>query len=410
MKLLISLSFKFLWKKSFWGNISTILSLVGLCLGSVCLIVTLSLINGYEYSLKKSVYDVSGHLIVDKLGRPIFDNQKFKNEFSEVFDPKDIVEEVPFVLREGLVAKEGQVRGVVLQLQAASKSGALFSRLNKKIIKGKNLSTDPESENVGILVGAGLAKSLKLEIGEVFPFILPYVSESGDISRKLQKFELVGILDLGQHDLNHRFVFSDLNPLVEFSGFSLNQSTGVRYFFKDPNKALIYQSKIQKLKGFFSARTWKDAHRTLFHAIEYEKQILFIVLSLMLLIASFNAASSMFLNLMNHTKQFSLLKSIGLSSFKVNIICLIQAVILAAVGSLLGVVISLAIISGLGALLKGGYIIPPVVYKLSQINLVVEFGDVFLVFLMSVFVALLASIGPIRMASKIKPVEGLKYE
>jgi lipoprotein-releasing system permease protein len=387
-------------------SLSTTLSFIGMVAGVGSLVVAMAVVSGYETTLKKTVIDATSHLVIARTGG---------NESREDF--KAILNEVgnfeaytPFVFLEAVLAHDGKISGVGVEgLEDATVHQVL--RIKNRLTAGE-FSLVPEAGAAAALIGKGLAKKHGLKIGDRFRVVLPVSSEvdKGKVKPRISRFYVTGILDLGRHDFDERYIMTDIKTAQEFAQIG-DRVSGYRFRLKDDNEALILGRELQdRFRPQYTVQTWYEVNSNLFRAIDLEKPTIFLVLLVIVIAAAFNISSTMFVSVLKRFRDISILKSMGARNRLIVGIFASQGLLIGFIGSLLGLAFGLGA-CGIFVFVQNHWgILPAEVYKLDRIYLELRFSDLAAILLAAWFISLMATLGPALRGAWLSPVEGLKFE
>jgi lipoprotein-releasing system permease protein len=269
----------------------------------------------------------------------------------------------------------------------------------------------------GIVIGKELAKNMGLLLFDPVSIISPMgISTPMGMVPKMKKFVVVGIFDSGFYEYDSTLAYISLPDCQEFLNLG-ERVTGLEIKVNDIYKANIIAKSLEKKLGFpFWARNWMEMNKNLFSALKLEKRVMFIILSLIVLVAAFNIICTLIMIVMEKNKDIAILKSMGATSGSIMKIFVYQGVTIGAIGTLLGCIGGLAVALNLEKIsvsienLFGFKILPGDVYYLSQLPSQVNYSDVVIIVIGTMLICFLSTIYPSRRASKLDPAEALRYD
>jgi lipoprotein-releasing system permease protein len=277
---------------------------------------------------------------------------------------------------------------------------------------------DPGMANLpGIIVGKEMAKNLGIFLYQPISIVSPagMATPMGMVPR-MKRFLVVGIFDSGFYEYDSTLAFLSLKDCQEFLNMG-ERVTGVEIRVKDIYKADTIAKAVERKLGFpYWARHWMDMNKNLFAALRLEKRVMFIILSLIVLVAAFNIITTLIMVVMEKNKDIAILKSMGATAGSIMKIFILQGVIIGTVGTLLGAAGGIAIALNLSRIsvfvenLLGIKILPGDVYYLNELPSRVNYGDVSIIIAGSLLLCFLSTIYPSWRASKLDPAEALRYE
>jgi lipoprotein-releasing system permease protein len=389
-------------------NTAAILSLIGMALGVASLTVAMGVVAGFQSTLRSAIVDVFGDVVVIRRGEH---QQNVEEILAKV---KSAAPEVrtftPFVRVEGLLVGGGKLTGIELQ-GFDPKSVDEVLRIRPRVIEGAFALGEKDGVSQA-LVGKAIAKRFGLKVGQEFKIVMPVSStqDSTGFSPKVKSFLLSGILDLGKADYDERFVVSDLKSVQKFAdigdGFS-----GIRIKISDSSLAPSVSSRIaQELGSGYFVSDWTEVNRNLFEAVAIERVVIFFVIMIMVIAASFNIASNLFVSVLKKYADISILRALGFTQRDVMRVFMTQGLFFGAVGVVAGLILGL-IFSLLFVIVQKFFVLLPVeTYRVDHIGVVLRPTDLLLIVSVAMVVCLISTIIPARRGAKLDPVEGLRYD
>lgn len=381
-----------------------LLSLSSLILGVASLTITMIVMSSYQTTLKKTLVDSTGHLVLVKR---VEDSPK--NILNKILPLlKGETYHSAFISKEVLaLSKSGQLSGVLLQgLDQNSIDRVLL--LKSKIIKGAFFKKHNE-----VIIGMGLAHRLDLKVGSSLSVVVPKLgSKSSERSRPVvKKFQVSGIVDLGRYDFNSRYISIPLSSAQSLLGFT-NQVQGFRFRFHDDKHSHVNIEQIsQQLGPGYIVRDWRSMNQNLFAAIQMEKVIIFIILLILIVAAAFNISNQFFIDVLRRFRDIGIMKSMGATPSFIIRIFSVECLIISVTGTLLGLLLGVGLVYGLFSYFDfWKMLIPADVYKLNQIIVEIQPFDLLMIFVSSIVICLLSFLIPIKKILKLSPKEGLDYE
>jgi lipoprotein-releasing system permease protein len=422
-ELFISLRYLRAKRKQVFVSIITFLSIAGIFLGVAALIIVLAVMNGFENDLRNKILGINSHIVLMQYSGAMRDYQKVMEKISEV---DGVVASTPFIYTQAMLKNGGRTGGVVLRGMATDSAPKVINlgRMQEGSLDNlseKNRSTlklsKENSELPGIVIGKELAKNMGLFLFETVNIISPMgmATPMGMIPR-MKKFVVVGIFDSGFYEYDSSLAYLSLKDCQEFLNMG-EHITGIEIKVTDIYKADTIAKSIEKNLGFpYWARNWMEMNKNLFSALKLEKRVMFIILSLIVLVAAFNIITTLIMVVMEKSKDIAILKSMGATSKSIMKIFIIQGVTIGVVGTLLGCIGGLSVAFNLEKIsvfiekIFGFKILPGDVYYLSQLPSQVNYSDVVIIVIGTVLICFLSTIYPSRRASSLDPAEALRYE
>jgi len=393
-------------KKDGFLNIISIFSFIGISLGVAVLIIVMSVMNGFRAELINKIVGFNAHVTV----KPYEDSINL-----EKLNDKNlnlIAKELVFSNSgEAIVIHNNYTKGLVLR----GYNNKDFSKLD--LVKKGNLIGNPNklTEN-NISIGKELSFNLKLKVGDKISVMSPSGIETIIGSLPKQKtFIVSSIFDSGLADFDANIAFINLKTLESFFDFK-NKDRNLEIYLKNPSNIEPLKIQIQKIFDNHFVYTWSDMNSSLFSALKVERNVMFIILSLIIIVAAFNIISGLTILVKNKTRDIAILKSIGVLNKSITKIFFLVGLAIGTTATLfgifLGVIFSLYI-ENLREFLSNTFnisLFPEEIYFLSKMPSEINPISILIISLSSIFITILVSIFPAINASKLDPVEGLKYE
>ena len=419
----ISLRYLRARRKQVFVSIITFISVAGIFLGVAALIIVLAVMNGFETDLRNKILGINSHVLVMEYSGAMRNHPKVMREVAQI---PGVVASTPFIYSQAMLKRGGSVTGIVLR--GLSTEDALKVIHLGKIREGKFADLVNEKRNLpalkpeladlpGILVGRELAKNLGVFLHETVHVVSPsgLATPMGMVPR-MKPFLVVGIFESGFFEYDSTLAFISLKDCQEFLGMG-ETVTGIEIRVDDIYKADRIAKQIEQKLGFpYWGRNWMEMNKNLFAALKLEKRVMFIILSLIVLVAAFNIISALIMIVMEKNKDIAILKTMGATRTGIMKIFIFQGLIVGAIGTVLGCIAGLIVAFNLEALsrfvenLFGFKILPGDVYYLSELPSQVNFGDVGIIILGTLLISFLSTIYPSWRASRLDPVEALRYE
>ena len=392
-------------KKDGLINVITIFSFLGISLGVAVLIVVMSVMNGFRSELINKINGFNPHLKVFSNINSIELN-KLRN------DKIKIISEDFFLSNsaEAVIVHNSYTKGIILR-------GYLRDDFKKlKVIKNKNFFGNNFISYNHISIGKELSFILNVDIGDKISIISPrsIMSIAGSLPKQ-KSFIVESIFESEINEFNQNIAFLNLNDLEEF--FDLDQNNRyLEVFLKDPRDI---EKKKQIFQNVFEDKiinSWADLNKSLFSALKIERNMMFIILSLIILIAAFNIISGLTILVKNKTRDIAILKSIGVQNNSITKIFFIVGFLIGTVSTLTGIIIGIIFsinVESIRSLISNLFnisLFPEEIYFLSKMPSEIEPISILIISLFSIFITCLVSIYPAMKASKLDTIKSLKYE
>ena len=393
-------------KKDGFLNIISIFSFIGISLGVAVLIIVMSVMNGFRTELINKIVGFNAHVTVKPYENPIKIEKLNDNNLNL------ISKELIFSNNgEAIVINKEYTKGLVLR----GYNSKDFPKLD--VVKKGNLIGNPNQliKNY-ISIGKELSFNLNLKVGDKISIMSPVGIETiiGSLPKQ-ETFIISSIFDSGLADFDANIAFINLTTLENFFGFQ-KEDRNLEIYLNNPSNIEAIKIQVQKIFDNEFVYTWSDMNSSLFSALKVERNVMFIILSLIIIVAAFNIISGLTILVKNKTREIAILKSIGVLNRSITKIFFLVGVIIGTsatvFGIFLGVMFSLYI-ENLREFLSNTFnisLFPEEIYFLSKMPSEINPTSIFIISICSIFITILVSIFPAMKASRLDPVKGLKYE
>lgn len=391
-ELLVSLRYLLAKRREKFISIISLISILGVAVGVCALIVVIGVMAGFDNDLRDKIVGTNSHLVIEKEGGI----DEPEAVIAKIKSMPRVINASPFLNGQVMIKFSDQVHSIILrgiipsEEVKVTKVGEYIKRGSVEDLKGD-----------GILIGSELADRFNLNLKDPVPVISPF-------DGKVKVFNVVGIFNSGMYDYDLNLAFVELKVAQELFGMrTLVGGIGIK--LDDVYLAQDLKMKIQRELGFpYWVRTWMDLNRSLFSALKLEKLAMFIILTLIIIVASFNIISTLIMVVMEKTKDIGILKSIGATNRSIMAIFTLEGFLIGALGTLLGVALGL----GLSYLLEKYQFIqlPRDIYYIDRFPVDVQLGDTVTIVVAALFISLFSCIYPAWQASRLNPVDALRYE
>jgi len=393
-------------KKDGFLNIISIFSFIGISLGVAVLIIVMSVMNGFRTELINKIIGFNAHITIKPYENPI-NKKKLNNNYLNLIS-KDLIFSNS---GEAIVINKEFTKGLFLR----GYNSKDFSKLD--VVKKGNLIGNPNQliKNY-ISIGKELSFNLNLEVGDRISIMSPSGIETiiGNLPKQ-EIFVIGSIFDSGLADFDTNIAFINLTTLENFFDFQ-KDDRNLEIYLNNPSKIEAIKTPIQKIFDSELVHTWSDMNSSLFSALKVERNVMFIILSLIIIVAAFNIISGLTILVKNKTRDIAILKSIGVLNKSIIKIFFLVGVIIGTTATLFGVFLGVLFslyIENLREFLSNTFnisLFPEEIYFLSTMPSEINPTSIFIISLCSVLITIIVSIFPAIKASKLDPVKGLKYE
>ena len=402
------ITFRFLKarKKDGFLNVISIFSFIGISLGVAVLIIVMSVMNGFRTELINKIVGFNAHITVKPYDIPI-DNNNFNNKGLKSISENLILSNSS----EGIIIGTKESKGIILRGYLEKDFSKLDLINNENFIGQKNII-----EKNSISIGRELSFNLNLEIGDNITIMSSAGIETivGNIPRQTT-FTITSIFESGLVDFDNNVIFLNLKTLEEFSNLSSNDRN-LEIYLKNPHDIEKQKIIVQNVFSNDLIFTWADMNKSLFSALKVERNVMFIILSLIIIVAAFNIISGLTILVKNKTKEIAILKSIGVLNNSIIKIFFLVGIIIGSTATFFGILIGVVFsyyVENIREFISSTFdltLFPEEIYFLSTMPSEININSIVLISICSIFITILVSIFPAMKASKLDPVKSLKYE
>ncbi len=401
---------RFFWNKKALSTRSSLFALGGLALGVAVLYVSLAVMSGFEKTLQQSLTDVTGHLTVIKRSSEQEPWKKFVQRLRDM--DSRVVTGTPFMKVEGVVAASGKVQGVLIEgLDDSSYRNVL--RLDSRLTEGSlEMTPGKKGEFPRVLIGKILASRLGKTVGDTIHVVVPRFGdlETSGFRRTMGTFQIAGLLDLGKYEWNERLIAADIREVQKLADIHQPYS-GLLVRLQSAEQADDVSSElVAKLGRLYWIKDWRADHENIFEAIQLERRVIFFVVFILVIVASFAVASNLLLQSLQKTSDVAVLKSMGLTARRIRRIFIVQGLFIGLTGVFLGMGSGFIVSILLNLYQKKWGLISASVYKIDHIDLSVRWQDLLWILSTTLFICWIVSLIPAWRAGRRQPAEGLRYE
>ena len=393
-------------KKDGFLNIISIFSFIGISLGVAVLIIVMSVMNGFRTELINKIVGFNAHVTVKPYDTPI-NIEKLNNNTLKLISNDLIFSNIG----EAIVINKDYTKGIVLR----GYNNQDFSKLDI-VKKGNFIGNSKNLIKNYISIGKELSFDLNLEVGDKISIMSSAGIQTiiGNLPKQ-ETFTINSIFDSGLTDFDKNIAFINLNTLESFFNFE-KKDRNLEIYLKNPSNIEIIKPKVQEIFNNEFVYTWSDMNSSLFSALKVERNVMFIILSLIIIVAAFNIISGLTILVKNKTREIAILKSIGVLNKSITKIFFLVGIIIGTSATLFGIFLGVMFslyIENLRSFLSNIFnisLFPEEIYFLSTMPSEINPSSIFVISICSIIITILVSIFPAIKASKLDPVKALKYE
>jgi lipoprotein-releasing system permease protein len=398
----------------YFFSVFTTVSTLGVVLGVAALTVVLAVTTGFQQEFRDKVLGVNAHVIIMK-NTDDFSEYRQIEEKAWAIDP-DVIAVQPFILMEMVATRgSGEVSGVLIKGVDPERVTTVLD-LQKHMVEGDvaSLGEEPADRPGNIIIGREVAHKLKAELADELIVVAPLSNFDPDTwtsrgeAPKTRTFGVSGIFYSGFDEYDRRLMYISLRDAQELRGRG-DQVMGVELKVANVERAKAIADKLDKELGGspYVVQDWNELNHNLFTALTLQKLALLIILTLIIVVATFNMVSALTMMVIDKTREIAILKSMGANSISVARVFRVVGLTIGAIGTALGLIIGLT----LCVVVKDyGYRLDPKVYLIDRLPISVEPTEVILVAAITLVISLVATWFPSNKAASLRPVEGLRYD
>jgi lipoprotein-releasing system permease protein len=386
-------------------------SMLGIALGVAALIIVLSVMNGFQKEVRDRMLGVVSHIEVYATGGQALPDVALT--LAQAKANPEVIGAAPFIAAQALLARGEDMKGVMvrgidpaLEHEVTDLAGGAQAAVLKQLVPG----------GFGVVLGAELARALGVRSGDKVTLVAPsgQVTPAGVVPR-LKQMTVVGTFDSGHFEYDSAMAFTHWEDAAKV--FRLEGPSGVRLKLRDLHQARqVAQELSVSLTGDVYVRDWTRQNRTWFAAVQVEKRMMFIILTLIVAVAAFNLVSTLVMTVTDKRADIAILRTLGASPGSIMGIFVVQGAMVGVIGTLAGLLLGLGVAYNIDVIVPaleralGASFLPKDIYLISRMPSDPQQADILPVALISLVLAFVATLYPSWRASKVNPAEALRYE
>ncbi len=380
-------------------NIISIFSFIGISLGVAVLIIVMSVMNGFRTELITKIVGFNAHAVVQPANKSL-----------KYIQDLDLAKNIVSNDGEAVILNKEVAKGVFLKGYLESDFRNLQIVKNEKFFGSKNLNDNT------ISIGKELSFHLNVDIGDIITVMSP-VGIQTLVGRlpKQENFKIISIFDSGLSNFNENIAYINLETLESFFNKDKEERL-IEFYFKDPENIQFHKKNLLALFPDAIVYTWSDTNKSLFSALKVERNVMFIILSLIIIVAAFNIISGLTILVKNKTRDIGILKSIGVSSKSIKKIFFLVGFLIGTSATLFGVFVGTLFSIYIESIRQfisdifGVSLFPEDIYILNSMPSEININSIIIISLCSIITTILVSIYPASKASSLDTVKTLRYE
>jgi lipoprotein-releasing system permease protein len=389
----------------------SLISMAGIALGVAALIVVLSVMNGFQKELRSRILGVASHVQITGTDNTLADWERVATKARE--NPQ-VVAAAPYVNAQGMLAFDAQVRGAIVRGIDPERESEVAD-LGQHMVAGRLEALRPGE--FGIVLGAELARALRVQPGERVTLIAPQglVTPAGVVPR-LKQFRVVGVFQVDHYEYDSALALVNLADAQRLYQLG-DRVSGVRLKLADLFESRnVARELYRSIGGDIFISDWTRSHATFFKAVEVEKRVMFIILTLIVAVAAFNVVSTLVMVVTDKQSDIAILRTLGATPASVMRIFIVQGAVIGLIGTLIGVVGGIVLALNVDTVLPwiertfSVQFISKEIYFIAELPSELRRADVIAIAAVSLVMSFVATIYPSWRASRVRPAEALRYE
>ncbi len=411
LEIFIGLRYTRAKRRNHFISFISFISIAGIAVGVTALITVMSVMNGFEKELRSSILSVASHTVVTS---PDNRMKNWQEVVPQIAQYPEVLGMAPFIKAEGMLSAGGAVNGVMIR-GILPEEEPKVSSLGRDMVLGEldNLVAG----DFNMILGGDLARKIGVGVGDKVTLITPQASVTPvGVMPRLKRFTISGVFDTGNYEYDSVLVLMHLDDARKVFRMP-DEVSGVRLKLHDMFLAPALTTKlVRELPVGYLINDWTRQHVNFFRAVQTEKTVMFVILTLIVAVAAFNIVSTLVMVVTDKRADIAILRTLGLSPGSVMMVFMVQGVVIGTFGALVGMGGGILLAQNVETIVPAienafnTKFLPAEVYYISELPSDMHWNDVIKTGVLSFFLSLLATIYPAWQASRTQPAEALRYE
>ena len=391
-------------------SIIAIFSLIGIILGVATLIIVLAVMNGFRSELLDKILGINGHITVQAYNGKLYDYHDYSNSIASL---PGISNSIPIIDSQVMISSGDITNGALIK--GVTREGILsIKKISQNIKLG---SLDNFNNNEVIIIGTRMAINMGVNVGDLLTLISPKGAQTPfGTSPRVKSYEIIALFEIGMSEYDGNIIYM---PMFEAQRYFNKKDavSGIEIFLDNPDEAENYQQTIENItNNNYYVSSWKQKNSAFFTALEVERDLMFIIVSLIVLVAGLNIISGLIMLVKDKTSDIAILRTMGASRKSIMRIFFITGAFIGITGTFIGVVVGILFCNNIDFIrllissITGTDLFSPEMYYLTKLPAEINISELISVIIMSLSFSVIATLYPSYRASKVDPVVALRYE
>jgi lipoprotein-releasing system permease protein len=391
-------------------SIIAIFSLIGIILGVATLIIVLAVMNGFRSELLDKILGINGHITVQAYNGKLYDYHDYSNSIASL---PGISNSIPIIDSQVMISSGDITNGALIK--GVTREGILsIKKISQNIKLG---SLDNFNNNEVIIIGTRMAINMGVNVGDLLTLISPKGAQTPfGTTPRVKSYEIIALFEIGMSEYDGNIIYM---PMFEAQRYFNKKDavSGIEIFLDNPDEAENYQQTIENItNNNYYVSSWKQKNSAFFTALEVERDLMFIIVSLIVLVAGLNIISGLIMLVKDKTSDIAILRTMGASRKSIMRIFFITGAFIGITGTFIGVVVGILFCNNIDFIrllissITGTDLFSPEMYYLTKLPAEINISELISVIIMSLSFSVIATLYTSYRASKVDPVVALRYE